>query len=335
MAANKLLLSSSPSTYSGVDTRKIMLAVLIALMPATVYGVILFGIHALLVIIVSVASAVIGEAAFRALTKQDIRIGDFSAAVTGLLLALISPPSIPLWMIGLGSAAAIIFAKEFFGGIGANPFNPALVGRAILLMSFPAAMTSWHLPFGPLTDANSAATPLNLVKMGGSVLDVGKGLFDNGLASSPEYNSTLMTLFMGNRAGSIGETSILLILVGLVFLLALRVVVIATPLAMLATTFILSWILGMDPVFSLLSGGVVFGAVFMATDYSSSSLTGRGKIIFGAGAGAITVIIRKFGGYPEGVTYGILIMNALVPFLDKLRVKKYGFLKPRKEDRGL
>lgn len=330
MPENNLLLSSSPNSFSGVDTRKIMLAVVIALLPSTVYGVVLFGLPALLVILVSVASAIAAEAGFRALIKQDIRIGDLSAVVTGLLVALISPPSIPLWMVAMGSVAAIIFAKEFFGGLGANPFNPALIGRAILLMSFPAAMTTWHTPFAGITDATTSATPLNIVKMGGSVADVGRNFFENGLASSADYGNTLLTLFIGNRAGCIGEGSILLILIGFLFLLALRVINWVTPLAMAGTTFVLSWLLGMDPVFSVLAGGVVFGAVFMATDYSSSPITPMGKLIFGAGAGAITTIIRKVGGFPEGVTYGILIMNALVPFLDKLRVKKYGFQKPKK-----
>lgn len=326
MPANNLLLSSSPNSFSGVDTRKIMLAVLIALLPSTVYGVVLFGLPALLVILVSVAAAVGSEAAFRAITKQDIRVGDLSAVVTGLLLALISPPSIPLWMVAMGSAAAIVFAKEFFGGLGANPFNPALVGRGILLMSFPAAMTTWHNPFGGIVEATAGATPLNIVKMGGTVADVGKGFVERGLSGSADYASTLWTLFIGNRAGCIGESSILLILVGFGFLLSLRVISWITPLAMVGMTFLLSWILGMDPVFGILSGGVVFGAVFMATDYASSSITPLGKAAFGAGAGLITVIIRKFGGFPEGVTYGILMMNAVAPFFDKLRVKKYGFV---------
>lgn len=330
MPANNLLLSSSPNSFSGVDTRKIMLAVLIALLPSTVYGVVLFGLPALLLILVSVGSAVAAEAGFRALIKEDIRIGDFSAVITGLLVALIVPPSIPLWMVAMGSVAAIILAKEFFGGLGANPFNPALIGRAILLMSFPAPMTSWHNPFGGIADATTAATPLNVVKLGGTIADVGKGFVDAGLAGSADYASTLWTLFIGNRAGSIGESSILLILIGAAFLLALRVITWITPLAMVGATFLVSWALGMDPVFGVLSGGVLFGAVFMATDYSSTPITPKGKLIFGLGAGAMIAIIRKIGGYPEGVTYAILIMNAISPFLDKLRVKKYGFVAPAK-----
>lgn len=330
MPANNMLLSSSPHVYTGVTPRKLMLSVIIALSPVSVYGVVLYGVHALLVIVVSIATAVLSEAAFRAVTKQDVRIGDLSAVVTGLLVALISPPSVPLWMVALGSFAAIVLAKEFFGGLGANPFNPALIGRAILLMSFPAAMTTWHVPFKGLLDATTGVTPLNVVKMGGTIADVGAGFVQNSLSSVPDYSSTLWTLFVGNRAGCIGESSILLILVGFIFLLALRVVSFITPLAMVGTAFLASWLLGMDPVFGILSGGLLFGAVFMATDYSSSPVTPLGKAIFGAGAGLITVIIRRFGGYPEGVTYGILIMNAVAPFMDKLRVKKYGFVPPAK-----
>ncbi len=330
MPANNMLLSSSPHVYTGVTPRKLMLSVIIALSPVSVYGVVLYGVHALLVIVVSIATAVLSEAAFRAVTKQDVRIGDLSAVVTGLLVALISPPSVPLWMVALGSFAAIVLAKEFFGGLGANPFNPALIGRAILLMSFPAAMTTWHVPFKGLLDATTGVTPLNVVKMGGTIADVGAGFVQNSLSSVPDYSSTLWTLFVGNRAGCIGESSILLILVGFIFLLALRVVSFITPLAMVGTAFLASWLLGMDPVFGILSGGLLFGAVFMATDYSSSPVTPLGKAIFGAGAGLITVIIRRFGGYPEGVTYAILIMNAVAPFMDKLRVKKYGFVPPAK-----
>ncbi len=331
MPLNKLLLSSSPHVFTPVTTRKIMAAVIIALLPSTVYGIVLFGLPALGLVLVSVISAVASEWIFRIFTKQESHVGDLSAIVTGLLLALIVPPSLPLWMVALGSVAAILFAKEFFGGIGANPFNPALIGRAILLMSFPAAMTTWHTPGTAITiDALTTTTPLNVVKQGGAVLDVAKGFVDNGLAHTGNYNDMLWTLFIGNRAGSLGESSILLILVGFAFLLLLRVIDFVVPLAMMGTAFLLSWVLGMDPVFGVLSGGIVFGAVFMATDYSSSPLTPLGKAIFGAGAGALTVLIRKFGGFPEGVTYGILIMNAVAPFLDKLRVKKYGYVKPVK-----
>jgi len=318
----KLLLSSSPHVYTGVTTRQVMLAVIMALLPATVYGVVLFGLPALALIATSVGTAVLSEAAFRKLTKQDLRIGDLSAVVTGLLLALIVPPSLPLWMAALGSVFAIVLAKEFFGGLGANPFNPALIGRAILIMSFPAAMTTWHLPFSPLNDATTTATPLNIVKMGDTITDVMKSV------GATDQGSLLWTLFVGNRAGCIGESSIVLLLAGAGFLLLVGAIQWMTPVAMIASAAIASWALGLDPVSGVLSGGLVFGAFFMATDYASTPITFAGKLIFGAGAGVITVIIRKFGGFPEGVTYGILMMNAVAPFLDKLRVKKYGYVKP-------
>jgi electron transport complex protein RnfD len=208
--------------------------------------------------------------------------------------------------------------------LGQNPFNPALIGRAFLLMSFPAAITTWHKPFQGLVDATTTATPLNLVKQGASLKDVATSV------GAPDIGSLYQQLFLGNRAGSIGESSIVLVLLGGVFLLALGVIQWIVPVCMLASTALFSFVFGMDPLFSLLSGGVVFGAFFMATDYASSPLTNKGKAIYGVGIGAIIVLIRKLGGFPEGVTYAILIMNMLSPYLDKLRVKKYGYVAPKK-----
>ncbi len=315
------LLSSSPHVFENTNVPRLMLNVVIALLPAAGYGVYLYGTPALAVILTSVLSCVIFEALFRKLTGARQNYRDLSAVVTGLLLALVLPPSTPLWMTVLGALASIVVAKEFFGGLGYNPFNPALIGRAILLMSFPAAITTWHAPFGGLTDAATTATPLNIIKLGGTMSDVAASL---GLSAPADV---YMTLFLGNRSGCIGESSILLILVGAVYLLATRTIVFPTPVIMLATTAGLSALLGMDPLFGLLSGGVVFGAFFMATDYVTTPLTPAGKVIFGIGSGVILVLIRKFGGFPEGVTYGILVMNAFVPFLNNLTVKKYGYVK--------
>ncbi len=327
------LLTSSPHFSSPVNTRSIMATVLVAIAPAAAYGVVLYGLPALLTILVSVAAAVASEALFRLAIREKPRTGDLSAIITGLLLALVLPPSTPLWMTALGAVFSIVVAKEFFGGLGANVFNPALIGRAFLIMSFPAAITTWHTPGGwkPLTDAMTTATPLNIVKQGGAIADVGKGFVDAGLASSADYGSTLATLFFGNRAGCIGESSILLILAGAAFLLLTRVIDWRAPVAMIGTAFAASWLLGMDPLFGVLSGGLVFGAVFMATDYTSSPVTPVGKLLFGAGAGIVTVLIRKWGGYPEGVTYGILIMNSVAPFLNKIIPQKYGYVKAKKE----
>jgi len=322
--ANNLLLSSSPHVYSGVTTRKLMLSVIIALMPATVFGIVLYGLPALGVLCTSVIVAILGESGFRALIKRDIRAGDLSAVVTGLLLALIIPPSTPLWMVGLGSLFSVVVAKEFFGGLGANPFNPALVGRAFMLMSFPAAITTWHSPFAPIADAYTTATPLNLLKTGQSLQEVASSLG----ASNPL--GLYWNLFIGTRAGSIGESSVILLLAGALFLLIMGVITWVTPVAMLGSIALFSWLLGANPLVSVLSGGAVLGAFYMATDYSSTPMTPKGKALFGVGAGLITVLIRQFGGFPEGVTYGILIMNAFAPFLNKMRVKKYGFVKPVK-----
>ena len=324
MPANKLLLSSSPHFFSQATTKKIMLAVIIALMPSTIYGIYLFGAHALFLVLACVAASVLSEWLFRLVTKQALSIGDFSAVVTGLLLALVLPPSTPIWMAVLGAMMSIVVAKEFFGGLGQNPFNPALIGRAFLLMSFPAAMTTWQKPLAGAVDATSAATPLNMIKQGVDMKDV--------IASvgAHDMGGFYWQLFLGNRAGSIGETSILLVTLGGLFLLGLGVIRFVIPLAVLASTAFFAFCFGMDPLFAILSGGVVFGAFFMATDYSSSPMTTKGQILYGIGIGLIIVLIRKLGGFPEGVTYAILVMNMLSPFLDKLRVRKYGFVAPKK-----
>jgi electron transport complex protein RnfD len=329
----------------------LMRNVLIALAQVTIFGIVLFGLPALLTVLVSVVSAIAGESLFRLIIKQEVRAKDLSAGVTGLLLALILPPSTPLWMTALGAVFAVIVAKEFFGGLGANVFNPALVGRAFMLMSFPAAVTTWHRPPGSfvtrladhlntssIVDGVSGVTPLNIIKSGGSMTDavarVGRDFFAAGHSDSVEYWSTIKTLFIGNHAGCIGESSIFLIIAGFIYLLVTKTIDWRTPLAMIATGFLASLVFsGFDPsfsLFSILSGGILFGAVFMATDYVSTPLTAKGKLIFGIGAGLITILIRKWGSYPEGVTYGILIMNAVTPFLNRLLPKKYGFVAKKK-----
>jgi len=222
-------------------------------------------------------------------------------------------------------------AKEFFGGLGANVFNPALIGRAFLLMSFPAALTSWRQPGLPLGSAFTAdvitgATPIEMLRMGGTVADVGRAL----VVPVDSYWSTIKALFFGFHGGSTGETSTFLILAACVFLLATKTIDWRTPVCMIATGFVTAFVLGLDPLFSVVSGGLVFGAVFMATDYVTGPVTPKGKIIFGIGAGIITMLIRKWGTYPEGVMYSILIMNAATPFLNKLLPKKYGFVPKKK-----
>ncbi|GHV08492.1 electron transport complex subunit D [Spirochaetia bacterium] len=342
-----LLLASSPHIGSPVVTQVLMRNVLIALGPVTIFGIVLFGLPALLTVLVSVVSAIAGESLFRLITKQPVRATDLSAGVTGLLLALVLPPSTPLWMTALGAIFAIIVAKEFFGGLGANVFNPALVGRAFMLMSFPAAITTWHRPPGSfvttladhlnassIVDGVSGVTPLNIIKMGGTVADVGQEFFAAGQSASGDYWSTIMNLFIGSHGGCIGESSTFLILAGFIYLLITKTIDWRTPLAMIVTGFLASLIFsGFDfsfGLFSILSGGLLFGAVFMATDYVSTPITAKGKLIFGFGAGLITILIRNWGSYPEGVMYGILIMNGVTPFLNRLLPKKYGFVAKKK-----
>ena len=340
-----LYISSSPHIASPVVTRILMQRVLFALAPVSIFGIFLYGVPALLTILVSIVSAELAEALFRKITRQNIRNRDLSAAVTGLLLALVLPPGVPLWMIALGAFFAIIAAKEFFGGLGANVFNPALVGRAFLLMSFPVAVTTWAVPRGiffssfgvtdalsaaTAMDAVSSATPLGIINLGNSVADVGAGLAAAGLAWSSDYWPTMGSLFLGFRGGCIGESSILLIIAGFIYLLATGTIDWRAPVSMVVSVFVFSFLFGRDPLFALLSGGVLFGAVFMVTDYVSAPITAKGKLIFGFGAGLISVLIRQWGNYPEGVTYGILIMNAVTPFLNRLLQKKYGYVKPQR-----
>ena len=316
-----LLMQSSPHIASPVNSVHLMRNVLVALAPVTIFSVVIFGVPALLNIIVAVVAAVAGESLFRRAINRPVRVKDLSAIVTGVMLALVIPPSMPLWMTALGSLFSVIVAKEFFGGLGANTFNPALAGRAFLLMSFPAAMTTWHQPQDgfatALTDATSTASSLNPESL------------------NPEASgevASYLEMFLGFRAGSSGETSIMLIVAAFVFLLVTKTIDWRAPLSMLAAGFVMAFILGNDPIQAILSGGIVFGAVFMTTDYVSAPITPLGKVIFGIGAGIITMLIRQFGTYPEGVCYSILIMNCAVPFLNKLLPRKYGFV-PKKPGR--
>ncbi len=309
---NEIYLSSSPHFTQGLTTDGLMKLVLVALLPETVYGVILFGTGALVTILVSVISAVVFEALFQKLTKQDIAIKNCSAAVTGLLMALVLPPTTPVWQTILGALFAVVVAKGFFGGLGANVYNPALTGRAFLFVSFPAAIgASW---INPATDAVSSATLLSQVKDGSAAIN----------------SSTYLSYFLGNRAGCIGETSVLLIVLSFLFLIVTRVIDWRAPLAMIATVAIATAISGGDVLIALLSGGLLFGATFMITDYVTTPVTKTGRLVFGFGCGLITFLIRKFGGYPEGVMFSILIMNSITAFLNNLTGRKYGYSKAKK-----
>lgn len=299
---NDLHISASPHIYSPRTTQNIMLDVLIALLPASVAGILIFGIRALAVIAVCVFFAVISEFIFNKICKKDNTIGDLSAAVTGLLLALNLPSNIPLWQGAVGAVFAIVVVKCLFGGIGQNFANPAITGRVFMLITF-GSMTSAAIP--KIVDTASSATPLASLANGESV--------------------GLLELFLGAHGGTIGETCILAILIGGIYLIARKVIVPHTPVAFITTVFVLSLLVTKDFTVALeyiLSGGLFIGAFFMATDYATTPFTAWGKVIFGIGAGAITVLIRFWGAYPEGVSFAILLMNILTPYIDKLTEKK-------------
>jgi electron transport complex protein RnfD len=304
---NEINISSSPHFADNWSTAKIMLAVIIALMPLCVYGIVLYGLSALITILVSVASCVVFEFLFQKLAKQPVRVGDLSCIVTGLLLALVMPPAVPFWMVILGAFFAIVVAKGFFGGIGANVFNPALTGRAFMFVSFPIAMTTWSTPFA---DAVSGATPL--------------------VSGGTDY----MSLFLGQRAGCIGESSVLLIVLACLFLIVMRVIDWRLPISMVGTVALCTLIAGGDVLAAVMTGGLLFGSVFMITDYATSPVTPWGRVLFGAGCGLITFLIRNFGGFPEGVMFSILIMNVMVPFLNRIVPRKYGYGKKKAAKEG-
>jgi electron transport complex protein RnfD len=316
-----LVVTSSPHIRDSVKVSRIMLDVIIALIPATIAGLYFFGAkHTLGVILVSLISAEVAELLGAWMFRKPISIKDLSAVVTGLLFALVLPPSSPYWMVIVGAFTAIILGKWIFGGIGSNPFNPALVGRAVLVISWPIYMTTWAKPFNPVFGPNAVttATPLNIVKLHG---------FSQLLAQFGTRANLYKALFLGNTGGCIGETSALLLLIGGLYLIARGVIDWKIPTAYIVTVFVLSPIFGRDPLFSILAGGLFLGAFFMATDYSSSPITPNGRLWYGISLGFLTVIIRQFGSYPEGVMFSILIVQLFVPFFDKLLPHVYGHRK--------
>ncbi len=309
--SSKIHVSSSPHFNLKCNTTMIMGTVLVALLPEISMGIVLFGVAALIRILVSVTSCVCFEFLFQKVTKQKVVIGNLSACVTGVMMALVSPSTAPVWMFVVGAAVAMIVAKGLFGGIGSNVFNPALTGRAFMFLSFPAAMgASWMAPKTiAAVDAVSSATTLSAIKAGTFAVEQG----------------TYWQYFIGNRAGCIGETSTLLILISFAFLALAHIIDWRAPFAMVGTVAICSCIAGEDVAMALMTGGLMFGATFMVTDYATAPLTKKGRLVFGFGCGLITFLIRKFGGYPEGVMFSILIMNSVAPFLNNLTAHKYGY----------
>ena len=327
----KLIASSSPHIRSNEDTRSIMLDVIIALLPALAWSVYCFGWKALLLTAVSVVSCVFWEWAYRKLMKKSSMIGDLSAVVTGILLSFVCPVDLPWWAVIIGAFFSIVVVKQLYGGIGCNFLNPALAGRAILLASYATAMTTWTLPSSKkeLADVISTATPLQIMK---------EGTVEKFAELTTNY--TVGDMFIGRIGGSLGEVSALALLLGGAWLLIRKVISWHTPVAFIGTVAILTLIsapAGIDNVqymlYNVFGGGLMLGAFFMATDYATSPVTKPGQLIFGIGCGLITCFIRRFGSYPEGVCYSILIMNCTTWLLDKyIRPTIYGAVKKEKKE---
>ena len=331
----KLIASSSPHIRSNEDTRSIMLDVIIALMPALVMGVYVFGWRALTSTLVSVASCVVWEWIYRKLLKKSCSVGDLSAVVTGILLAFVCPVQTPYWMLVIGAFFSIVLVKQLYGGIGCNFLNPALAGRAILLASYAGAMTNYvkvgekAALIGSNADIVTAATPLAMMK----------GVDATGWETLTN-TYTLGDMFIGRIGGSLGEVSALMLLLGGVYLLLRKVISWQIPVAYIATVAIIclssapEGVSGVEYMaYNVFGGGLMLGAIFMATDYATSPVTKPGQLIFGIGCGLLTVLIRRFGSYPEGVCYSIMIMNCTTWLLDKyIRPTIYGALKKEKKE---
>lgn len=290
---SELFVSVSPHIHSPRTTQTIMRDVLIALCPALIASCVIYGLRALLVTVVCVVSCVLLEGLYQKGIKQPITIQDGSAAVTGMLLAMNLPVTIPLWQAVFGCLVAIIVVKQLFGGLGKNFANPAIVGRVVLFLAFTGSMTNWVYP-----DAVSSATPLALLSAGAT-----------------DQLPTLWNMLWGWHGGCLGETCSIALLLGGVYLIVRKVITWHIPVAFVGTVFVLTALLGQHPVYQVLSGGLLLGAFFMATDYVTSPPTPWGKVVFGVGCGLITVLIRVWGSYPEGVSFAILLMNILNPYI--------------------
>ena len=326
--SNLLNVSPSPHTHGKETTQKLMLNVVIALIPAFITSVFYFGLGAVIVTATSVASCIIFEYLIQKfILRRPLSITDGSALVTGILLGFNLPSNIPVFIIIIGSFVAIAVAKMTFGGLGNNPFNPALVGRVFMLISFPVQMTSWPVPSGlstGYTDAVPGATPLAIIKEG----------IKNGesLSKLMEQIPSPANMLLGDMGGSIGEVGAIALLIGFAWLLIRKVITWHIPVSVIATIAVFTGLLWLinpaqnaDPMFHLLAGGVLLGAIFMATDYVTSPMVPKAMLIYGCGIGIITVVIRVYGAYPEGVSFAILIMNAFVPLMNAyIKPKRFG-----------
>lgn len=293
----KLLVSSAPHITGKDSTASLMRDLIIAMVPAMIASTMFFGVQSLILTAVSTLACVAFEYLYEKMLKKPITVGDLSAAVTGILLAFNCPPTLPLWTVVVGAFFAIIIVKQLFGGLGYNFANPAIVARIILGLGYTGLMTSWTFPATVSGDAVASATPLAVYAAGGTV--------------------NYLDMFVGSTGGVLGETSALALLLGFVYLVVRKVISPTIPVTYVATVAVLAVVLGVDPVVYVLGGGLLLGAIFMATDYVTSPYTEKGKIIFGIGLGVITVIIRRFGSMTEGVSYAILLMNLVVPYINK------------------
>lgn len=331
----KLIVTAAPHVTSGDSTAKIMARVTIALIPSLIAAVMVFGMSALVLTAVTVAACVGFEFIWCKMLKQEPTIGDFSAVVTGLLLAFNLPANLPLWMSVVGAAVAIIMVKMLFGGLGFNFANPAIVARIALALGFTSAMTSY-----PVLNGMSSATPLASipsttvadVSAATAVADVSSA---TAAAATAEVATTYdyFSLFLGNHSGVLGETCALTLMLGGIYLIVTKVISPMIPVTYLGTVVLMSLLCGQDPIYQLLSGGLMLGAFFMATDYVTSPTTDLGKLIFGLGLGVITCMIRFYGSMSEGVSFAILIMNLLVPYIEPMtRQAKLGIAPQKKEE---
>ncbi len=295
---NNLTVSSSPHMVNNENTQRIMGMVILALVPSLCVSTYVFGVRVLILTAVCIISSVLFEYLWNVLMKKPQTVGDLSAALTGILIAFNVPSNLPYYIAIIGSFVAIVIVKNLFGGLGHNLFNPAITARIVLFIAFATQMTTWPVPRTAATDAVTGPTPLGILKNGGGELP------------------SNLDLFLGTVGGSMGEVSAVALLIGGLFLIWKKVISPITPLCFIGTVAIIALIAGQDPIFHILAGGVFLGAFFMATDYVTTPLLPLGKVIFGVGCGLMTMLIRLFGSYPEGVSFGILLMNILTPHID-------------------
>lgn len=312
---SNLLVTSNPHIVDSMNTTKIMALVSIALLPSLIASIVIFGARALILAAVCVIASMFFEWAYEKIAKKPSTVGDLSAVVTGLLISMNVPVTLPYWMAIIGCFVAIVIVKQFFGGLGQNFANPAITARIVLFLSFTTDMTVWADPTQgkvfSAADAVSSATPLGIMN-------------ESGIAEAQSQFSDL-TMFLGNTGGSMGEVCAAALLIGGLFLIIMKVISPATPVAFLGTIAVISLIAGADPVWQICAGGAMIGAFFMATDYATTPTTTMGKVIFGIGCGLVTMLIRLYGNYPEGVSFSILLMNILTPHIDSFCEKRlYG-----------